>query len=169
MGSPAWTAEPRFSDNASRYDNHDALDELIGQWTSQRDRREIMHLLQKAGVAAGAVLTYADVLDDPQMQQRGFFQTLTRAVTGTHPYPGFPAEFSETPVSIRRPAPTLGQDNEHVLGTLLGMTTEEIARLEEAEIIGTQPQGWAFSMDADEAISRIKAIHQGDDSDASGE
>jgi hypothetical protein len=96
------------------------------------------------------------------MEQRGFFETVTRAVTGTHPYPAFPAKFSETPISIRRPAPTLGQDNSHVLGGLLGMSDDEIAILERDEVIGTKPQGWAYSMDADEAISRLKAIHEGD-------
>ena len=168
VGSPDWTQEARFSDNRSRHENHDALDVLIGQWTSQHDRREIMGVLQQAGVAASPVLSYGDVLDDPQLQHRGFFQTVTRPVTGTHPYPGFPAKFSETPVTIRRPAPTLGQDNEHVLGTILGMTKEQIAQLAEDEIIGTQPQGWAFSMGADEAIARIKAIHEGEDDSSAG-
>ena len=62
-------------------------------------------------------------------------------------------------MSIRRPAPTLGQDNEYVLGELLGMTEEEIDRLADEEIIGTKPQGWAFSMEADDAISKLKELH----------
>ena len=45
------------------------------------------------------------------------------------------------------------------------MTEEEISQLAEEEIIGTKPQGWAYSMEADEAISRLKDIHtKGDDS-----
>jgi crotonobetainyl-CoA:carnitine CoA-transferase CaiB-like acyl-CoA transferase len=110
-------------------------------------------------VAAGPVLTYAEILSDPHIEERGFFETITRPVTGTHPYPGFPAKLSETPVTIRRPAPTLGQDNEYVLTKLLGMTEEEIKKLADEEIIGTEPQGWAFSMEADEAISKLKNLH----------
>lgn len=162
MGNPAWTKDARFSDNKSRYQNHDALDEFIENWTSQQDRHEVMRILQQAGVAAGAVLSYADVLSDTHLQERGFFEVVTRPVTGTHPYPGFPAKLTETPVTIRRPAPTLGQDNEYILKKLLGMTKEEINQLAEEEIIGTKPQGWAYSMEADEAISRIKAIHEGE-------
>ncbi|MEE8469719.1 MAG: CoA transferase [Dehalococcoidia bacterium] len=162
MGKPAWAQEARFSNNASRYQNQDALDEFIQSWTGQRDKGEVMEIMQRAGVAAAAVLTYADVLSDHHLQQRGFFEEVTRPVTGTHPHAGFPAKFSETPISIRRPAPTLGQDNEHVLKKLLGMTDEEINELAEEEVIGTKPHGWPYSMEADEAVSRLKAIHTED-------
>jgi hypothetical protein len=39
------------------------------------------------------------------------------------------------------------------------MTEEEIKQLADEEIIGTEPQGWAFSMEADEAISKLKDLH----------
>lgn len=167
IGSPAWTKEPRFSSVAGRCENHNALDDLIEGWTGQREKHEIMRILQEAGVAAGPVLSYAEVLNDAQLLERAFFETVTRPVTGTHPYPGFPAKLTETPVSIRRPAPTLGQDNEYVLKTVLGMSDEEIRRLADDEVIGTVPQGWAYSMDADEAISRLKDIHTKSEDSAS--
>jgi len=159
MGNPAWTRDPKFSDVAGRSRNHDELDTLISGWTETRDKHEVMRVLQGAGIASMPVLSYADVLSDEHLEQRGFFETVTRPATGTHPYPGFPAKFSETPVSIRRPAPTLGQDNGYVLGGLLGMTEEEIDRLAEEEVIGTKPQGWAYSMGADEAVAKLKDIH----------
>ena len=162
IGNPDWVKEPRFANNRSRCDNHDALDEFINKWTSQRDRHDVMRIFQEAGIAAGAVLSYADVLSDVHLQDRGFFETVTRPVNGTHPNPSFPAKFSETPVHIRRPAPTLGQDNEYILTKLLGMSEDEINRLAEEEVIGTKPQGWAYSMDADEAISKLKDIHAKD-------
>ncbi len=159
MGNPDWTKEARFSDNESRYENHVVLDELIGAWTSQRGRHDVMRIMQEAGLAAGPVLSYGEIMSDPHIQDRGFFEAVTRPVTGTHPQHGFPAKFSETPTSIRKPSPLLGEDNEYILKKYLGMTDDDIRQLEEEEIIGTKPQGWAFSMDEDEAISRIAAIH----------
>jgi benzylsuccinate CoA-transferase BbsF subunit len=159
MGYPPWTQWHRFADALSRYENHDEMDKLIEEWTSQRDKREVMGILQKAGVAAAPVLNYGEVLSDPQIVERGFFETVTRPVTGTHPYPGTPMKFAETPLSIRKAAPTLGEDNEYILTKLLKMSKQEIEQLAAEEIIGTKPQGWAFAMDADEAISRIKDIH----------
>jgi len=103
------------------------------------------------------------------MVERGFFETVTRPVTGTHPYPGTPMKFTETPLGIRKAAPTLGEDNEYILTRLLKMSKQEIEQLAAEEIIGTKPQGWAFAMDADEAISRIKDIHtKAEDSSKSG-
>ena len=159
IGNPDWIKDEKFSDPVRRCENHDELDKLIGDWTRQHDKHEIMRILQKAGLAAAPVLSYAEVLDDAQFKSRGFFETINRPVTGTHPYPGFPVKFSETPVSIRRPAPTIGQDNEYVLKNILGMSDGEIKQLEEDEIIGTVPQNWPYSMDANEAVSRLKDIH----------
>ncbi len=159
VGNPAWTRWPRFADALSRYENHDELDKLIHEWTMQRDKREVMQIMQQANVAAAPVLNYGEVLSDPHIEARGFFETITRPVTGTHPYPGFPVKLSGTPVKIRKPAPTLGQDNEYILKKYLHMKEKEIAKLAEEEIIGTKPQGWAFGMEAEEAISRLKDIH----------
>ena len=164
LGDPYWTGEPRFSDNRSRYENHDALDELIGGWTRQRDKYGVMRILQDAGIASGPVISFAEVLSEPHFKERRLFETITRPVTGTHPYPGFPAKLSATPTEIRKPAPTLGEDNEYILGKLLGISAEEIRQLEAEEIIGTRPLGWAYNMDADEAISRISAVQKGSDS-----
>jgi crotonobetainyl-CoA:carnitine CoA-transferase CaiB-like acyl-CoA transferase len=161
IGNLGWTRGQKFSDVLSRYENHDELDKLISEWTSQHDKREIMQILQQAGVAAGPILNYGEVLSDPQIEARGFFETVTRPITGTHPYPGFPVKFSETPIHIRRPAPTLGQDNEYVLTKFLGMSKQEIEQLAKEEIIGTEPQGWPYTMKAEEAISRLKEIHEG--------
>jgi crotonobetainyl-CoA:carnitine CoA-transferase CaiB-like acyl-CoA transferase len=159
IGNPDWTRDSRFTDETGRRQNHDELDEFIGQWTSQQEKYDVMHALQGAGVAAAAVLSYADILSDAHIKARGFFEEVTRPVTGTHPHAGFPAKFSETPVTIRRPAPTLGQDTEYVLKTLLDMTDDEIVQLAEEEVIGTEPQGWPYAMEAEEAISRLKDIH----------
>jgi len=159
LGNPSWTREPKFANNLGRHKNHDELDRLIEGWTGERDKHEVMRSLQGAGVAAAPVLDFAEVLTDAHIEQRGFFEVVTRPVTGTHPHAGFPAKFSETPVSIRKPAPTLGQDTEYILKELLGMSQADLKELADQEIIGTEPQGWAFKMESDEAISRLKDIH----------
>jgi crotonobetainyl-CoA:carnitine CoA-transferase CaiB-like acyl-CoA transferase len=143
IGDPPWTGEERFADSLSRWQNQDDLDKLIEEWTVQHDHYEVMNTLQKAGVAAGVVPTPAEVLSDPHLKERGTFQTVDRAIVGPHPYPipSAPMKFSKSPVTIRRPAPTLGEHNEYVLGELLGMSKEEIQSLVDDQIIGTTPVG----------------------------
>jgi crotonobetainyl-CoA:carnitine CoA-transferase CaiB-like acyl-CoA transferase len=81
MGSPAWSQEPRFSDDSRRLQNHDDLDKLITDWTGGRDKYEVMQTLQRAGVAAAPVLTYAEIMSNPHIEERGLFETIDRPVT----------------------------------------------------------------------------------------
>ena len=143
LGDPAWTREPRFGEFLSRWRNQDELDKLIEEWTSQRRHYEVMTLLQAAGVAAGPDLWPPELLTDPHLRERGFFETITHPPVGTHRYPGMFYKMSRTPGQVRMPPPTLGQHNEYVLGELLGMTQDEMARLAEDKIIGTRPLGVA--------------------------
>ena len=47
-------------------------------------------------------------------------------------------KYSKTPAGFRLPPPCLGEHNDYVLGEILGLSKEEIARLEEDRIIGTE-------------------------------
>ena len=51
---------------------------------------------------------------------------------------GVPVKLSETPGSVREPAPLLGQHTDEVLRTYLGMGEAEITALRQARVIGTK-------------------------------
>ena len=142
IGDPPWTKEERFSSALSRWQNQDELDKLIEEWTKEHDHYEAMQILQQAGVAAGAALNAKEILFDPHLKERGLFDLIEHPAVGEkRPCPRqMTVEFSESKrVSPPRPAPLLGQHNEYVLGELLGMSKEEIAQLEEEQIIGNTP------------------------------
>jgi len=145
IGSPAWTKEERFADSLGRWRNQDELDKLIEAWTAGHDHYQVMHILQVAGVRAAPVLTGPEVLSDPHLGKRGFFETYDQPGVGPLPYPGIPYKLSETPARIRMPAPTLGQHNEQILSELLGLSREEIAQLADEQVIGTRPAGLAVA------------------------
>ncbi|HEY91140.1 MAG TPA: CoA transferase [Dehalococcoidia bacterium] len=138
IGNPDWTKDTRFTDALSRWKNQDAMDTFIGEWTVEHDPYEVMHIMQAAGVAAGPVLSPADEFLDPHLNERGFFHELNHREAGTHRYPGMFFKFSKTPADIRIPPNCLGEHNDYVYGELLGMSREEIDRLEEQHIIGTE-------------------------------
>jgi len=143
MGNPGWTKESKFADGLSRWRHQDELDKLIEAWTIQHDHCEVMYRLQKAGIAAGAVLSGAELLNDPHLKERGTFQVVERALVGAHPYPvpTAPLRLNGSLIPIQRPAPTLGEHNYYVLGELLGMSPAEIQNLADEQIIGTRPVG----------------------------
>lgn len=137
LGNPAWTRDERFSDAVSRRQNQDELDRLIEEWTSQHDHHQVMHLLQGAGIAAGAVLTAGELLHDPALSE--YYVSIEHSEAGTHPYYGMFFGLSQTPGTVRLPPPTVGQRNEYVLGELLGLSRDDIAQLAQEQIIGTRP------------------------------
>jgi crotonobetainyl-CoA:carnitine CoA-transferase CaiB-like acyl-CoA transferase len=139
IGNLPWTKEKRFADQLSRWHNQDELDKLITEWTVRQDHRQAMQKLQEAGVPAGAVLNAKELVEDPHLKDRGYFIEVTHPQAGTHRYPGFPLKLSRADLSLDRPSPCVGQHNDHVLGGLLGLSKEEIARLKEERVVSDGP------------------------------
>ena len=116
------------------------LDWQITAWTSGRDPYAAMERLQSLGVPAGVCQTAGDRCDtDPQLAHLNWLTEITGTKIGTWPLAGFPVRMSETPSHIGGPidrgAPGYGEDNEWVLGELLGMSTAEISRLADDGVI----------------------------------
>ena len=82
----------------------------------------VMHRLQAAGIAAGAVNDARDMAEDPHFQARGFYVELVHPDAGRHVYPGQAIRLSTTPAMFRSDAPRLGGDTRAVLCDLLGMS-----------------------------------------------
>lgn len=139
LGQPAWGEDAKFKDHASRYENHDFLDEHLSAWTSTQTHYDVMNLLQAAGISAAAVLNAPELISDPHLNQRGYFIDVDHPETGPLKHTSLPIRFSKIPVPPNRPAPSLGQHNYKVLSEILGYSDEEIKAFEEAGVIGTEP------------------------------
>jgi crotonobetainyl-CoA:carnitine CoA-transferase CaiB-like acyl-CoA transferase len=142
LGRPAWAADPALTTHAERRRAHDAIDEHLAAWCASREADDIVEQLWSAGVPVGKVLLPHEVGANPQLAARGWFSTLRHPVTGDNVHGGFPAIFSAgpAPASLHAGAPPmLGQHNHEILGGLLGLTDVEIAQLEAAGVIGTDP------------------------------
>lgn len=138
LGGPEWTREERFSTLRNRRRNEGEMDRLIGEWTLDYTPREVMEMMQGAGVASGVVQSAQDQFDDPQVRHRDFFQYLDHPVIGRHAYDGFSFELSKTPGKLRSAGPCLGQHNELVYKEILGMTDDEIGDLMAEGVITTE-------------------------------
>jgi benzylsuccinate CoA-transferase BbsF subunit/naphthyl-2-methylsuccinate CoA transferase subunit len=136
IGRPELATDPRYASPLVRRRNQEALRGPIEAWTAQRTHREAAATLQDAGVPAGPVLAEPDAYEDPHLNARGFFSTWTTPDTGTYRYPGHLWRYHKTPLRYDRPAPTLGQDNEYVYKTILGVDDAEYRRLIEEGHIG---------------------------------
>lgn len=129
IGNPAWTRDKKFSSAAARKENEAELDRLVEAWTAKHTPKEVMTAMQAAGVAAGIVATSQDVFEDPQFKARNHFWVMKHKVLGEFPHLGELGVLSETPGEGRMPAPCIGEHNEYVCTTLLGMPDDEFVAL----------------------------------------
>lgn len=140
IGLPEWTRDPRFATASARKANEDELDRLLADATRNEDRYDLMDRLQSRKVPAGVVQKSSDRAErDPQLKHRGYFVQLPHSEIGTWPVEGFPARFSNLTADVGgrpgRAAPVMGEDNDYVYREILGLSSEEIARLKEDWII----------------------------------
>jgi crotonobetainyl-CoA:carnitine CoA-transferase CaiB-like acyl-CoA transferase len=129
LGNPAWIAEPKFRTLYLRMRNHAELDAEVTRWAATVDADAAMALLQEAGVAAGVALNGADLAADPQLTERGFYAPVKLPDGSSTRVTGVPILLSATPGSIRSVAPEVGEDNDYILGELLGLSRAERAEL----------------------------------------
>ncbi len=135
IGNPSWCEEERFASRYSRLQNRQDLDSNLATWTRERAAGEITELLQANGVAAIPVMGAEDRLFNPHFQERGLYSDIEHPSLGAEPIYNIMWNLNKTPPSILRHAPLLGEHNQQIFGGLLGMEKEEIARLEEGQVL----------------------------------
>jgi len=88
-----------------------------------------MQQLQDAGVEAGAVLHFDDLLKDPQLASRGHFEILDHVHLGEMAFEHSAIRCSDDPPRLHGPGPNLGEHTRSVLRDALGMDAAEIDSL----------------------------------------
>jgi crotonobetainyl-CoA:carnitine CoA-transferase CaiB-like acyl-CoA transferase len=138
IGRPELIEDPRFATRGPRAVNADLVNATIEAWTSQRPSAEVIEeLAAKRGVAAVPVRTALEVIADPHLRATGAIQTLAHPDAGQIDAAGggVPIRMSASTIGLDRPAPKLGADNAAIYAALLGLSDEEIARLEADGVI----------------------------------
>ncbi len=141
IGRPDLAAEDGLRTHRGRYAEHDRLDEAIGEWTRGRTKHEAMHLLQQAGVPAGAVQNGKDLHYDPQVRALEYFRAAWGSELGLRIWPGTWYGMERTPGDVRRGTSTFGEDNERVLRDLLGYDPEKVKTLLSSEALSDVADG----------------------------
>jgi crotonobetainyl-CoA:carnitine CoA-transferase CaiB-like acyl-CoA transferase len=139
MGRAELAADSRFADAVSRYRHQDDLDEAISAWTRGKTPQEAAPALQEAGVAAAPVASAADLMEDPHLRERGFFEKTAHPEADVGDMEGMPWRLSLTPAHVRLSAPCFGEHNDYVFRHLLGLSADEVAELERQGVTGPRP------------------------------
>ena len=139
MDKPELAYDPRFRNFSARQANILELDRIISDWTRNQNACDIANMLQSRSIPSAPVLKASELIDNPQLKAREFFQTIEREDTGPLPYAGPAWRLSETPGKLSGPPPRLGQHSAEVLRDLLGVPSDRYKDLERRKITGDTP------------------------------
>ena len=134
-GHREWLTDHRFAEPASRVSYHQELDYWIETWTAKHTPHQVMMMLQREGIAAAAVQTAEDLFRDPHLRERGFAREVFHPQIGWVTRAGPSVRLTEQGYTPRGFAHVAGEDNEAVLGELLGMSGAEINDLTERKVL----------------------------------
>jgi benzylsuccinate CoA-transferase BbsF subunit len=129
IGEP-WAKDGGLAALVGRLLDEDGLDANLGAWTGARLRDHVVAEVRAVGVPAAPVSRPPERCDDdPALAAWGLWPTITHAKHGRLRVDGLPVHLSATDWRVERGGPTLGEDNDRVLGEVLGLTTAEIGQL----------------------------------------
>lgn len=132
---PDLLTDPRFCDNPTRTSHAAELAVELEQVFVKRPTAEWLARMDEAGVPAGPLNDMPAVYADPHVQAREMMVELEHPTAGRIKNIGIPVKLSATPGAIRRPAPTLGQHTDEILGEL-GLSRDEIGALRASRVVG---------------------------------
>ncbi len=125
-----------MDDHVDGYTRRDEITALIRVKLPERGTDEWLALLAAGGIWAGPVYSYADLLDDPQVQHNGSFVSYEHPTEGPVTTPGFPFRFSRTEPEVSRGAPLAGEQTREILADL-GIGSAAVDELEQRGIVAT--------------------------------
>ncbi len=133
--------DPALEVESNRRRDTQAVDSAVSAWTRRRDAGDIASALQAVGIAAGRVSKNWQLLDDPHLNERGFFVELEEADVGMKKYPGQAIRHEGLQKSRWMPSARLGENSREILGRLLALHASRIEQMETKEIVGTFQEG----------------------------
>ena len=142
LDRPDWAQDSRLAGALGRWHLRGELDRLLSGMTAAWDSHQLMAALQAEGVPAGAVLDSKDLLFNPHLMERRFYEVVSHHPSTQMPplpYAGRPWKLSETPQVAPRAAPLMGEHNDLVFRDLLGMSASEVQGLQANAVIGYAP------------------------------
>lgn len=126
---------PEYLTNLARVKNVEKVDTLISEWAASKTVGTIVEKLNSVQVPCAPVNKVSDVLKDPHFIARNIFEEVEYEQVGRFKVVGVVPKLSRTPGKIWRNPPKMGEHNSEIFGKLLGISPDDIKKLEKSEVI----------------------------------
>jgi crotonobetainyl-CoA:carnitine CoA-transferase CaiB-like acyl-CoA transferase len=134
LGRPELPKDPRFTSHEGRAANMGELLEIVAAWFAARSFDDAVKSLLAHDVPHAPIMSMADIFTDPHYRER---QTIIDVPSdiGPLPQPTVVPRLSGTPGRVTHAGPRLGHHTDEVLGSLLGLSHADIAKLRADRVI----------------------------------
>jgi crotonobetainyl-CoA:carnitine CoA-transferase CaiB-like acyl-CoA transferase len=134
LGMPELENDPRFNSIEVRGENAKELIAIMDKKFATKTRDQWFEIFKREGLIYSPIQTPTEVVNDPQVLANNYVTWFDHPVLGKTKMVGFPWDFSQTPASVRREAPELGQHTEEIL-LELDYNWDDITQLKTEEVI----------------------------------
>ena len=135
MARPAWACDAGLAQAPQRVRAAALIETGLARWTGTRTQADLAASLRGAGIACSPVQDIAAQWADPHFAARALRQPATHPLSGPEMLYRTPWNMECSRPEIRASSPLLGQDNDHVFESLLGLDADEVARLKADGVI----------------------------------
>ena len=125
IARPELLEDEKFKTSRARIQNAEELDEIIADVMQTRTLEENLEYFNANGVTVGPICDISDLIDHDYVRGRGVLQDYEDKDLDRLPMHQVFPRLSETPGSVKRPAPQIGEDNHSILAEL---GYDEVAR-----------------------------------------
>ena len=134
LDMPELEHDPRFNSIEARGEHAKELIAIMDKKFATKTRDQWFEIFKREGLIYTPIQTLTEVIDDPQSLANNYVTWFDHPVLGRTKMVGFPWDYSQTPASIRREAPELGQHTEEIL-LELGYSWDDITKLKDGKVI----------------------------------
>lgn len=135
LGDPEVLRLPEWQDFIYRVGNAEDLYALMVEFTPNYTMFELFEAGHREGVPIIPIHDMAGFVNNPHTKAREFFVEVNHPLVGKALYPGPPYKWTETPASIRNPAPCLGEHNEEIYCRELGFSKGDLSVLRRSGVL----------------------------------
>jgi crotonobetainyl-CoA:carnitine CoA-transferase CaiB-like acyl-CoA transferase len=126
---------PKTITGSERFKNKDFLEPIVQDWMMERTKEEVVDILLKNGIPAGAVQNIEDLMKCPHLKARKMFVEFDDPIAGKRIFARNPIRMSKAKEVPPVRAPRLGEHTESILRDLLQYDQQKIEELRRGKII----------------------------------
>lgn len=126
---------PRYANNVERCNHANELNMLFAKWFTEHDLDDILERFERCGGTLAPIYSAKQIVEDPQMQARGFLQSVPDTDFGAIRMANVVPRFRNDPGHIYSVGGEIGQDNDEIFGDVLGISRQDREMLRERKVI----------------------------------